>query len=78
MATYHAIGARPVLVAPEFGFFLVGLRVLLDLPANWRELVPGAAVCTVAATGPLNQGPPSVYPAATGTHTCYPYPLNMW
>jgi uncharacterized BrkB/YihY/UPF0761 family membrane protein len=34
----------------EFGFFLVTPRLLLDLPFKWRDLVPGAAVCTVAAS----------------------------
>jgi uncharacterized BrkB/YihY/UPF0761 family membrane protein len=53
LATHHpigfAIGAGAVLVVLEFGFFLVTPRLLLDLPFKWRELVPGAAVCTVAA-----------------------------
>jgi uncharacterized BrkB/YihY/UPF0761 family membrane protein len=39
----------PVLLAVEFGFFLVSPRLLLDLPFKWRDLVPGAAVCTGAA-----------------------------
>jgi uncharacterized BrkB/YihY/UPF0761 family membrane protein len=49
---YHiwfTIGAGVVLLALEFGFFLVTPRLLLDLPFKWRDLVPGAAVCTVAA-----------------------------
>jgi hypothetical protein len=33
----------------EFGFFLVSPRLLLDLPFAWRELIPGAAICTGAA-----------------------------
>jgi hypothetical protein len=37
-----------VLLVLEFGFFLVTPRLLLDLPFAWRDLVPGAAVCTVA------------------------------
>jgi uncharacterized BrkB/YihY/UPF0761 family membrane protein len=37
------------LLALEFGFFLVSPRLLLDLPFKWRDLVPGAAVCSVAA-----------------------------
>jgi uncharacterized BrkB/YihY/UPF0761 family membrane protein len=53
LATHHpigfAIGAGAVLVVLEFAFFLVTPRLLLDLPFKWRELVPGAAVCTVAA-----------------------------
>jgi len=36
------------LLVLEFGFFLVTPRLLLDLPFAWRDLVPGAAVCTVA------------------------------
>jgi hypothetical protein len=43
LATNHpigfAIGAGEVLVVPEFGFFLVSPRLLLDLPFKWRELV---------------------------------------
>jgi uncharacterized BrkB/YihY/UPF0761 family membrane protein len=38
-----------VWVAVEFGFFLITPRLLLDLPFAWRDLVPGAAVCTGAA-----------------------------
>jgi uncharacterized BrkB/YihY/UPF0761 family membrane protein len=38
-----------VLLVVEFGFFLVSPRLLLDLPFKWRDLVPGAAVCTGAA-----------------------------
>jgi uncharacterized BrkB/YihY/UPF0761 family membrane protein len=41
--------ATGVLIALEFGFFLIGPRLLLDLPFAWRDLVPGAAVCTGAA-----------------------------
>ena len=53
LATHHsawfAIMAGAVLLAVEFGFFLVTPRLLLDLPFKWRDLVPGAAVCTGAA-----------------------------
>ena len=53
LATHHplgfAIAAGVVLVALEFGFFLLTPRLLLDLPFKWRDLVPGAAVCTGAA-----------------------------
>lgn len=38
-----------VLLALEFVFYLVTPRLLLDLPFKWRDLVPGAAVCTGAA-----------------------------
>jgi uncharacterized BrkB/YihY/UPF0761 family membrane protein len=54
LATHHPVGfaiaAGAVLLVLEFGFFLVTPRLLLDLPFKWRDLVPGAAVCTVAAT----------------------------
>ena len=49
---YHiwfTIGAAVVLVVLEFGFYMVTPRLLLDLPFKWRDLVPGAAVCSVAA-----------------------------
>ena len=53
LATHHplwfALVAGAVLVVLEFGFFLLTPRLLLDLPFKWRDLVPGAAVCTVAA-----------------------------
>ena len=53
LATHHplgfAIAAGAVLLVLEFGFFLVTPRLLLDLPFKWRDLVRGAAVCTVAA-----------------------------
>jgi hypothetical protein len=38
-----------VLVGLEFGFYLITPRLLLDLPFAWRDLVPGAAVCTAVA-----------------------------
>jgi uncharacterized BrkB/YihY/UPF0761 family membrane protein len=53
LATHHALGfaiaAVAVLLVLEFGFFLLTPRLLLDLPFKWRDLVRGAAVCTVAA-----------------------------
>jgi uncharacterized BrkB/YihY/UPF0761 family membrane protein len=53
LATHHGLGfaiaAVVVLLVLEFGFFLVTPRLLLDLPFKWRDLVRGAAVCTVAA-----------------------------
>ena len=45
---WFALIAAAVLLVLEFGFFLVTPRLLLDLPFAWRDLVPGAAVCTVA------------------------------
>ena len=45
---WFALIAAGVLLVLEFGFFLVTPRLLLDLPFAWRDLVPGAAVCTVA------------------------------
>jgi uncharacterized BrkB/YihY/UPF0761 family membrane protein len=50
---YHiwfTIGAGIVLLALEFGFYLVTPRLLLELPFRWRDLVPGAVVCAVAAS----------------------------
>ena len=41
--------AAGVWIALEFGFFLISPRLLLNLPFAWRDLVPGAAVCTAAA-----------------------------
>ncbi len=45
---WFALIAAGVLLVLEFGFFLVSPRLLLDLPFAWRDLVPGAVVCTVA------------------------------
>jgi uncharacterized BrkB/YihY/UPF0761 family membrane protein len=45
---WFALITAAVLLALEFGFFLVTPRLLLDRPFAWRDLVPGAAVCTVA------------------------------
>jgi uncharacterized BrkB/YihY/UPF0761 family membrane protein len=54
LATHHPLGfalaAGAALLVLEFGFFLVTPRLLLDLPFAWRDLIPGAAVCTGAAT----------------------------
>jgi uncharacterized BrkB/YihY/UPF0761 family membrane protein len=50
---YHiwfTIGAGIVLLVLEFGFYLVTPRLLLELPFRWRDLVPGAVVCAVAAS----------------------------
>ena len=53
LATHHPLGfalaAGAVLLVLEFGFFLVTPQLLLDLPFKWRDLIPGAAVCTAAA-----------------------------
>ena len=51
-ARYHiwfTFGAVIVLLLLEFGFYLVTPRLLLDLPFKWRDLVPGALACCVAA-----------------------------
>jgi uncharacterized BrkB/YihY/UPF0761 family membrane protein len=45
---WFALITAAVLLVLEFGFFLVTPRLLLDRPFAWRDLVPGAAVCTVA------------------------------
>src|SRR5579871_4054886 len=46
---WFTITTGAVLLALEFGFYLITPRLLLDLPFKWRDLVPGAAVCTGAA-----------------------------
>ena len=46
---WFTVVAGVVLLALEFVFYLVTPRLLLDLPFKWRDLVPGAAVCTAAA-----------------------------
>lgn len=46
---WFALATVLVLIALEFGFFLLSPRLLLDLPFAWRDLIPGAAVCTGAA-----------------------------
>jgi uncharacterized BrkB/YihY/UPF0761 family membrane protein len=38
----------PVLIAINFGFYVVAPRLLLDVPFAWRHLVPGAAACVIA------------------------------
>ena len=45
---WFALIAAGMLLVLEFGFFLVSPLLLLDLPFAWRDLIPGAAVCTVA------------------------------
>jgi uncharacterized BrkB/YihY/UPF0761 family membrane protein len=46
---WFTVVAGVVLLALEFVFYLVTPRLLLDLPFKWRDLVPGAALCTGAA-----------------------------
>ena len=46
---WFTVAAGVVLLMAEFGFYLVSPRLLLDLPFKWRDLVPGAALCTGAA-----------------------------
>lgn len=38
----------PLVVASTFVFYLVTPRLLLDLPLEWRDLLPGAGVCVFA------------------------------
>ena len=45
---WYALATGAVLLVLEFGFFLITPRLLLDLPFAWRDLVPGAAICTIA------------------------------
>jgi uncharacterized BrkB/YihY/UPF0761 family membrane protein len=46
---WFTIAAGVVLLVLEFVFYLITPRLLLELPFKWRDLVPGAAVCTGAA-----------------------------
>jgi uncharacterized BrkB/YihY/UPF0761 family membrane protein len=46
---WFTIASGVVLLMLEFLFYLVTPRLLLELPFKWRDLVPGAAVCTGAA-----------------------------
>ena len=46
---WFTIASGVVLLILEFLFYLVTPRLLLELPFKWRDLVPGAAVCTGAA-----------------------------
>lgn len=46
---WFVLAAVLVLIVAEFGFFLITPRLLLSLPFAWRDLVPGAAICTIAA-----------------------------
>lgn len=46
---WFTVAAGVVLLVLEFVFYLITPRLLLDLPFKWRDLVPGAAVCTGAA-----------------------------
>jgi uncharacterized BrkB/YihY/UPF0761 family membrane protein len=46
---WFTLAATVVLLVVTFLFFLITPRLLLELPFKWRDLVPGAAVCTVAA-----------------------------
>ena len=45
---WFALIVAGVLLVLEFGVLPGQPRLLLDLPFAWRDLVPGAAVCTVA------------------------------
>jgi uncharacterized BrkB/YihY/UPF0761 family membrane protein len=46
---WFTVAAGVVVLALEFVFYLITPRLLLELPFKWRDLVPGAAVCTGAA-----------------------------
>ena len=39
----------PCSLAVTFGFYLVTPRLVLDLPFAWRDLLPGALICTAIA-----------------------------
>jgi uncharacterized BrkB/YihY/UPF0761 family membrane protein len=45
---WFTIVSTVVLLGAEFLFYLVTPRLLLELPFKWRDLVPGAALCTGA------------------------------
>ena len=49
LPAWFTVVAGVVLLALEFVFYLITPRLLLDLPFKWRDLVPGAALCTGAA-----------------------------
>ncbi len=46
---WFTVASGVVLLVLEFVFYLISPRLLLELPFKWRDLVPGAAVCTGAA-----------------------------
>ena len=46
---WFTLASGIVLLVLEFVFYLITPRLLLELPFKWRDLVPGAAVCTGAA-----------------------------
>jgi uncharacterized BrkB/YihY/UPF0761 family membrane protein len=46
---WFTIAGGVLLLVLEFVFYLITPRLLLELPFKWRDLVPGAAVCTGAA-----------------------------
>ena len=46
---WFTVATGLVLLVVEFVFYLITPRLLLELPFKWRDLVPGAAVCTGAA-----------------------------
>jgi membrane protein len=45
---WFVAAAVPLILAANFAFYLVTPRLLLDVPFEWRHLVPGAAICVVA------------------------------
>ena len=46
---WFTVASGVLLLVLEFVFYLITPRLLLELPFRWRDLVPGAAVCTGAA-----------------------------
>jgi len=46
---WFTIASGVVLLVLEFVFYMITPRLLLELPFKWRDLVPGALVCTGAA-----------------------------
>ena len=47
-SSWFLLVAVPVWIGLNYGFFLMTPRLLLELPFAWRDLAPGAAVCTAA------------------------------
>jgi len=48
-SSWFLLVAVPAWIGLNYGFFLITPRLLLELPFAWRDLAPGAAMCTVAA-----------------------------
>jgi uncharacterized BrkB/YihY/UPF0761 family membrane protein len=47
--SWFLVLVAPLLLSVTFGFYLATPRLVLDLPFGWRDLIPGAVVCTAVA-----------------------------